>query len=103
MWALGGFRRKYVIRIPMRVVKGDWNRAASRNNLKRMAPFRFLDENVKERYEKYIVWELDCRSNFFFSPLAHLCAVTYITEILLNVTLSNQPIETLDQPRSRKS
>ena len=37
-----------------------------------------------------MAWEPDHRSNFFFSPLAHLCAVTYITEILLNVTLSNQ-------------
>ena len=45
--------------------------------------------------------ELDFRSNYFFSPPAHLCAVTYITEILLNVTLSNQPTDTLDQPRSR--
>ena len=26
----------------------------------------------------------------FFSPPAHLCAVTYITEISLHVTLSNQ-------------
>ena len=29
---------------------------------------------------------------FFFSPPAHLCAVTYITEISLNVMLSNQSI-----------
>ena len=38
------------------------------------------------------LWRLepDCWSNFFFSPPAHLCAVTYITEILLHVTLSNQ-------------
>ena len=33
--------------------------------------------------------EPDCRSNFFIPP-ANLCAVTYITEILLYVTLSNQ-------------
>ena len=103
MWGPEVFRRKYVFRIPMRVVKGDWNRAASRNSLKRMAPYRVFDEHVKERYEMSMAWELDCRSNFFFSPPAHLCAVTYVTEILLNVTLSNQPIETLDQPRSRKS
>ena len=33
-------------------------------------------------------WEPDLRSKFFFSPLAHLCAVTYyITEISLHVTL----------------
>ena len=29
-------------------------------------------------------------SNFFFSPPAHLCAVTYMTEISLIVTLNNQ-------------
>ena len=34
--------------------------------------------------------EPDHRSNFFFSPPAHLFAVTYITEISLHVTLSNQ-------------
>ena len=38
-----------------------------------------------------MAWELDRRSNyFFFSPLAHLCAVTYVTEISLIVTLNNQ-------------
>ena len=34
-------------------------------------------------------WEPDRRSTFFFSPPAHLCAVTYMTEILLIVTLNN--------------
>ena len=34
-------------------------------------------------------WEPDRRSNFFVSPPAHLCAVTYITEILLHVMLNN--------------
>ena len=34
-------------------------------------------------------WEPDRRSNFFSSP-AHLCAVTYMTEISLIVTLNNQ-------------
>ena len=32
----------------------------------------------------------DRRSNFFFNPPAHLCAVTYITEISFLVTLSNK-------------
>ena len=36
-----------------------------------------------------MAWEPDRRSNFF-SPPAHLCAVTYMTEISLIVTLSNQ-------------
>ena len=35
-------------------------------------------------------WEPDRRSNFFFSPPAHLCAVTYMTEISLIVTLNNK-------------
>ena len=34
-------------------------------------------------------WEPDRRFNFF-NPPAHLCAVTYMTEISLNVTLNNQ-------------
>ena len=35
-------------------------------------------------------WEPDRRSYFFFSPPAHLCAVTYMAEISLLVTLNNQ-------------
>ena len=35
-------------------------------------------------------WEIDRRSTFFFMPPAHLCAVTNITEIYFNVTLSYQ-------------
>ena len=35
-------------------------------------------------------WEPNCRFNFFFNPPAHLCAVTYMTEIALIVTLNNQ-------------
>ena len=37
-----------------------------------------------------MAWEPDRRSNSFFSPPAHLCAVTYMTEISLIVTLNNQ-------------
>ena len=36
-----------------------------------------------------MAWEPDRRSNFF-SPPAHLCAVTYMTEISLIVTSNNQ-------------
>ena len=36
-----------------------------------------------------MAWEPDRRSNFFIPP-AHLCAVTYMTEISLIVTLNNQ-------------
>ena len=43
-----------------------------------------------------MAWEPDHRSNFFFSPPAHLCAVTWrITEISLNVPLIKQPITSL--------
>ena len=35
-------------------------------------------------------WEPDRRSYFFFSPPAHLCAVTYMNEISLWVTLNKQ-------------
>ena len=37
-----------------------------------------------------MAWEPDRRSNFFFNPPAHLCAVTYMTEISLTVTLNNK-------------
>ena len=37
-----------------------------------------------------MAWEPYRRSNFFFSPPAHLCAVICMTEILLIVTLNNQ-------------
>ena len=37
-----------------------------------------------------MAWDPDRRSNSFFSPPAHLCAVTYMTEISLIVTLNNQ-------------
>ena len=37
-----------------------------------------------------MAWEPDRRYNFFFSPPAHLCAVTCMTEISLIVTLNNQ-------------
>ena len=37
-----------------------------------------------------MAWEPDRRSNFFFNPPAHLCAITYMTEIPLIVTLNNQ-------------
>ena len=51
--------------------------------------FPGLDGHVKEPYEMSMAWEPDRRFNFFFNPPAHLCAVTYMTEISLNVTLNN--------------
>ena len=35
-------------------------------------------------------WEPDRRSSFFFNPPAHLCAVAYMTEKSLIVTLNNR-------------
>ena len=49
-----------------------------------------------------MAWEPDRRSNFFFSPPAHLCAVTYMTEISLIVTLNNQFNSTQVQSKERK-
>ena len=54
-----------------------------------MAPCRCLDgyESTKCLWR----WELDRKSSFFFSPPTHLCALTYMTEISLIVTI-NKPI-----------
>ena len=41
-------------------------------------------------FMRNITWPWHNLKSNFFSPPAHLCAVTYITEILLHVTLSNQ-------------
>ena len=56
--------------------------------IKRAIPCRCLDGHVKEPYEMSIAWEPDRRFNFF-NPPAYLCAITYMTEISLNVTLNN--------------
>ena len=58
--------------------------------VKRVVLCLCLDRHVKEPYTMSMAWEPDRRSNFFFSPPAHLCAVTCITEISLIVRLSNQ-------------
>ena len=56
--------------------------AMCRNHrIKRVVLCRCLDGHVKEPYEISMAWEPDRRSNFFFSLPAHLCAVTYMTEI----------------------
>ena len=56
---------------------------------KRVVPCQCLDGLVKEPHEMSMAWEPDRRFNFFFSLPAqlHVCAVTYITENSLNVTL----------------
>ena len=73
---------------PQRDRKRRINWAVCRKHrIKRVVPCRFLDGHVKEPYEMSMAWEPDRRSNFF-SPPAHLCAVTYMTEISLIVTLN---------------
>ena len=57
--------------------------------VKRGIPCRCLDGHVKQPYEMSMAWEPDRRFNFFFNPPAHICAVTYMTEISFNVTLNN--------------
>ena len=57
--------------------------------VERGIPCRCLDGHLKEPYEMSMAWEPDRRFNFFFNRPAHLCAVTYMTEILLIVTLNN--------------
>ena len=76
---------------PQRDRKRRLNGAVCRNRrIKRVVPCRCQDVHVKEPYEMSMAWEPDRRSNFFFSPPAHLCAVTYMTEISLIVTLNNK-------------
>ena len=63
----------------------------SRNNsIKRLARVSAWTGTLKEPYEMSMALGPDCRSNFFFSPPAYLCAVTYMTEISLVVTLNSQ-------------
>ena len=59
------------------------------NRIKMVAPCRCLDGHVKEPYEMSMALGPDRRSNFF-SPPAHQCVVTYMTEISLIVMLNNQ-------------
>ena len=63
--------------------------AVCRNHrIKRLVPCQCLDGHVKEPYEMSMA--LGARRSNFFSPPEHLCAVTYMTEISLIVTLNNQ-------------
>ena len=66
------------------------NGTVSRNNrIKRVASCWCLDGHVKEPYEMSMA--LGARPcNFFFGPPAHLCAVTYMTEMSLIVTLNSK-------------
>ena len=57
--------------------------------LQRVAPCQCLDGHAKELYEMSS-WVFNHKSNFLVSPPAHLCVVTYIIKISLNVKLNNQ-------------
>ena len=46
--------------------------------------------NVRLNCGMSMAWEPDRRSNFFFTPTAHQCAVTYMAEISSTVTFKNQ-------------
>ena len=61
--------------------------------IKGMAPCRCFDGHAKEPYEMSMALEPDRMSKFFFSPPAHLCDVTCITEISLIVTVVKKPNE----------
>ena len=88
---------------PQRDRKRRLNGAVCRNHrIKRLVPCRCLDGHVKEPYEMSMAWEPDRRSNFFFSPPAHLCAVTYMTEISLIVTLNTQFTFTFKKKRKKR-
>ena len=70
--------------------------AVCRNHrIKRLVPCRARTGTLKNPAKCLWRWEPDRRSYFFFSPPAHLCAVTYMTEISLIVTLNKQFNSTL--------
>ena len=68
------------------IIKWPWTEKVKVRVTQKGCHCRCLDGHVKEPYEMFGVWDPDRRSNFF-SPPAHHCAVTYITEIPLHVTL----------------
>ena len=76
--------------------KATENGAISRGKtVKSFVLCRCLDGKVKEPYGMSMVWEPDRRSNILFSPLAQLCAVTYILlkrslESVARMSLYNQ-------------
>ena len=76
---------------PQRDRKRRLNGAVCRNHrIKRVVRVGARTGTLKNPTKCLWRWEPDRRSNFFFSPPAHLCAVTYMTEISLIVTLNNQ-------------
>ena len=84
-WGPGGLSRECAPPYPQRDRKRRLNGAVCRNH-RVGARTGTLKNPTKYLWR----WEPDRRSNFFFNPPAHLCAVTYMTEISLIVTLNNQ-------------
>ena len=88
-WGPRGFKMRIGPPYLQRVVKGDFMGRFLGITVKRLAPCQCRTGTLKNLMKCPWCWEPDRRSNFF-SPPTHLCAVTYITEISLLVTLSSQ-------------
>ena len=91
LWGPGGLSRECVLRIPSVSLKatnwGDVSESPYKEGWSRVGAWTGTLKNpVKSLWR----WEPDRRSNYFFSPTAHLCAVTYMTELSLIVTLNSQ-------------
>ena len=84
-WDPGRFKMRISPPYPQRVVKGEWIGRFLRITVKRVAPCWCLDGHVKESYKKCLVcrWQPDRGTTSSVS--LHICAVTYITEILLHM------------------
>ena len=90
-WGPGGLSRECAPPYPQRDCKRRLNGAVCRNHrIKGWSRVGARTGTLKNPTKCLWRWEPDRRSNFFFSPPAHLCAVTYMTEISLIVTLNNQ-------------
>ena len=87
---------------PQRDRKRRLNGAVCRNHrIKRVVRVGARTGTLKNPTKCLWRWEPDRWSNFFFSPPAHLCAVTYMTEISLIVTLNNHFNSTQTQPKTK--
>ena len=80
---------------PQRVVKDEYMGRFLEITVKTVARIGAWRENPTKCLWR---WEPDRRFNFFFNLPVHLCVVTYITEISLHVTLSNQSLSLTHSP-----
>ena len=98
-WGPGGLSRECAPPYPKRDRKRRLNGAVCRNHrIKGWSRVGARIGTLKNPTKCLWRWEPDRRSNFLFSPPAHLCAVTYMTEISLIVTLNNQFNQSINQP-----